>query len=93
MGFLASWLDWHEWLLDDIRFDLYQKEQLKAMLIEHPHDEMGDCFRSCIKSIDKNLARLNAQHKLEYGDRAPIRRIREEIQKSFARNQSTQRKS
>ena len=78
---LMTWKDWHELYLDDIRFDLYLKESLKLLLVKYAHDERGDSFRSMIKAIDKEIEIQCKEYKKVYGDRPPMRRLREEAQK------------
>jgi len=70
------WQDLHEWLIDEIRFDLSQHDEVCDMLLRHPSDKIGELLRGVVKDIDKNRNRLCKAYKLIYGRRPDIRSIR-----------------
>lgn len=64
---MEFWEAKHQWMIDDLNFELQQRSDIALLLRKHPDDKTGDIFREMIKEVDKKIAYLKKQYKMIYG--------------------------
>lgn len=73
--FKPHWQTKHDWWIDDFKFEIDQKEVLCGLLMKHPEDDIGECFRDMIEAIDKRIRGLKRDYKAIYGRTFNINRV------------------
>lgn len=61
------WQLLHEWRVDDISYEIKDKEFFIEMLRMHPEDEIGAGYREIIKLIEKCIKTMKKEYKSVYG--------------------------
>lgn len=77
---IERWKYLHEWWVEDFKFEVRQQEEIKAMILRHPDDEISNGLRETLKLLDKRLKKMSYDYKKIYGNIFNMRHIRCEIQ-------------
>ena len=78
-GITPHWELLHEWKIDDIEFEIKDRDFFIEMLVMHPEDDVGIGYRSLISLLNKKIKVLRNQYKAIYG-KFPKRKIYSLIQ-------------
>jgi hypothetical protein len=61
------WKMKHDWIVDDIAFEMEEREFFKNMLQRHSEDEIRKLCRRLIKTLTERIKRLKAEYEKVYG--------------------------
>ena len=73
------WETKYIWWVSDFKYRLRELSIFLELLRKHPDDEMGSVFRSLVKTVQNDLARLQTAYVKIYGTKMSIRVLKKEM--------------